>query len=143
MSLRLKRVKDQVIVITGASSGIGLTTARMAARCGARLVLAARNEEALRVLTAEILQHAGHAVKGFTDALRMELEKAGAPVSVTLVKPTAINTPFPEHARNYMDEEPALPPPLYAPDAVAEAILHCAEKPERDVYVGAPAKRHA
>jgi short-subunit dehydrogenase len=42
------------MVITGASSGIGLVTARMAARRGARLVLAARNEEALRTLVAEI-----------------------------------------------------------------------------------------
>src|SRR5207302_1346500 len=35
-----------------------------------------------------------HAVKGFTDSLRMELEKEGAPISVTLVKPAAIDTPF-------------------------------------------------
>jgi NAD(P)-dependent dehydrogenase (short-subunit alcohol dehydrogenase family) len=39
-----KRLRDQVIVITGASSGIGLATARMAARRGARVVLVARNE---------------------------------------------------------------------------------------------------
>ena len=60
-----------------------------------------------------------HAVKGFTDALRMELEEEGVPVSVTLVKPGSIDTPFPQHARNYMDEEPTLPPPVYAPDVVA------------------------
>ena len=36
-----------MIVITGASSGIGLTTARMAAKRGARLVLAARSDETL------------------------------------------------------------------------------------------------
>jgi NAD(P)-dependent dehydrogenase (short-subunit alcohol dehydrogenase family) len=82
-----------------------------------------------------------HAVKGFTDALRMELEEAGLPISVTLIKPTAINTPFPEHAKTYLEREPALPPPMYAPEVVAEAILHCAEHPERDVYVGGPAKR--
>ena len=35
MAVRLKRLSDQVIVITGASSGIGLATARMAAAQGA------------------------------------------------------------------------------------------------------------
>ena len=50
MKYRLKRLRDQVIVITGASSGIGLVTARMAARQGARLVLAARSGEALQQL---------------------------------------------------------------------------------------------
>ena len=54
MSVKLKPVRDQVIVITGASSGIGLTTARMAAERGARLVLVARNEGALRQLEAEL-----------------------------------------------------------------------------------------
>jgi NAD(P)-dependent dehydrogenase (short-subunit alcohol dehydrogenase family) len=39
MRIRLKQLRDQVIVITGASSGIGLTTAEMAAERGARVVL--------------------------------------------------------------------------------------------------------
>jgi short-subunit dehydrogenase len=47
MKARLKPLDLQVIVITGGSSGIGLSTARMAADAGARLVLAARNDEAL------------------------------------------------------------------------------------------------
>jgi len=77
-----------------------------------------------------------HAVKGITDTLRMELEAADAPVSVTLIKPGPIDTPFSRHAKNYMAEEPKLPPPVYAPSTVAEAILHAAEHPERDVVVG-------
>lgn len=44
---RLKPVAEQVIVITGASSGIGLVTARMAAARGAKVVLVARGEAAL------------------------------------------------------------------------------------------------
>jgi len=81
-----------------------------------------------------------HAVQGFTDALRTELAEEGAPVSVTLVKPAAIDTPYPEHARNHMDAAATLPPPVYAPETAANAILHAAEHPERDVTVGGGGK---
>lgn len=81
-----------------------------------------------------------HAVKGFTDALRMELEEEDAPISVTLIKPSAIDTPYKEHAKNYLPVEPQNPPPVYAPETVAEAILHSAEHPERDVFVGTGGK---
>ncbi|MEO7497027.1 MAG: SDR family NAD(P)-dependent oxidoreductase, partial [Massilia sp.] len=54
MAIRLKPLHEQVMVITGATSGIGLTTARMAAEQGARLVLAARNAEALDQLAGEL-----------------------------------------------------------------------------------------
>jgi short-subunit dehydrogenase len=239
MAVQLKKLSDQILVITGASSGIGLTTAKMAAERGAKVVLAARDEEGLRRAVEEIRANGGeavhvaadvgdlqavheiadtavrtyggfdtwvnnagisiygralevpvedarrlfdtnywgvvngctvaaphlrqrggalinvgsivsdlpiplqghysaskHAVKAYTDALRMELEEEDAPVSVTLVKPSAIDTPFPEHARNYMEKEPNLPPPVYAPEEVARTILACAEKPVRDVIVG-------
>ena len=243
MGVQLKKLSEQTIVITGASSGIGLVTARAAARRGARLVLAARSEDALRRLVEEIkaaggeaiyvaadvgdeqevnrisvaakqrfggfdtwINNAGvsiygnlleisnedhrqlfetnfwgvvygsqaaarhlrgrggaiinvgstlsdraipvqgmysaskHAVKGFTDALRMELEAEGAPVSVTLIKPAGIDTPYTQHAKNYMESEPTVPAPVYAPDVVAEAILHCCEQPVRDLFVGAGGK---
>ena len=243
MAVKLKKLSDQVIVITGASSGIGLVTARLAAKRGVRVVLNARNEEALRQVADEInaqggqaiyivgdvakledvqriadeaIQHFGgfdtwvnnagvsiygpvldqpledhrrlfetnywgtvngsmvacehlkkqggalinigsvlsdvaipiqgtycatkHAVKGYTDALRLELEQEGAPISVTLIKPSAIDTPYTRHAKNLMPVEPQNPPPVYAPDLVAEAILHCAEHPERDLYVGGGGK---
>lgn len=243
MKPKLKTLKDQVIVITGASSGIGLVTARMAAKKGARLVLTSRSDEALRQLTDEIkasggqavyvvgdvaeeddvrrvaeaaLTHFGgfdtwvnnagvsiygtlleveredmrqlfetnfwgvvngslvaarylkerggaiinmgstlsdraipiqgiysaskHAVKGFTDSLRMELEAEKAPISVTLIKPAAIDTPYTRHAKNYMEVEPKNPPPVYAPEVVAEIILHCAQHPERDVFAGGGGK---
>lgn len=243
MSVKLKPLAVQVIVITGATSGIGLVTTRMAARRGARLILAARSEGALQKLVEEIhdgggeaayvvadvgseadvrriaatakdrfggfdtwvnnagvsvygkftevslddqrrlfetnywgvvygslvavkqLRHRGgalinvgsvlsdraiplqgaysaskHAVKGFTDALRMELEHDEAPISVTLIKPSAIDTPYTDHAKNYMSTEPQNPPPVYAPDLVAEAILHAAENPERDIFIGGGGK---
>ena len=239
MKKSLKKIQDQVIVLTGASSGIGLCTARLAARQGARLVLAARSEAALRQLTDEITgaggqaiyvvadvsqpadvqrlsqaaqQHFGgfdtwinnagvsiygrldqvpvadmrklfetnfwglvygsleaarhlkskggailnvgsilsdvtailqaiysaskHAVKGFTDGLRMELEMEGAPVAVTLIQPASIDTPYTLHAKNYMDRQAKHGPPAYAPDTVARAILHCCATPERAVVVG-------
>ncbi len=82
-----------------------------------------------------------HAVKGFTDALRVEIEKVDkAPVSITLIQPTAVNTPYPQHARNYMDQEPKLPTPMIDPEQVAEAILGAATKATRDVKVGAMSK---
>lgn len=246
MAVKLKNLQEQTILITGATSGIGLCTARMAAERGARLILVARNKDALRQLSDEInsgggqvrflagdvadeqvlrqaaelavsefggidtwVNNAGgslygritdvptddfrrlfetnfwgvvngsklaveflrerggaivnlgsevsdavvplqtvysaskHAVKGFNDGLRMEVEADGLPISVSLIKPTAIHTPFPENARNYLPYEPQLPPPLYAPELVADAILYCAENPTRDFFVGEMAKLHS
>jgi short-subunit dehydrogenase len=195
MAVKLKRLNQQVLVMTGASSGIGLVTARAAAERGTRLVLASRSQGELQQLKEEITANGGqaiavgadvgqeedvrriaqaaqeqfggfdtwvnnagvsiygklleisiedmrrlfetnfwgvvygsleaarnlkqrggaiinigstlsdraipmqgiysaskHAVKGFTDALRMELEEEGAPISVTLIKPGAIDS---------------------------------------------------
>lgn len=78
-----------------------------------------------------------HAVKAYTDALRMELEHDQVPIDVCLIRPTAIDTPFTEHAVNHLHEgEPSLPSPTYQPVTVARAILLCAVQPKRDVFVG-------
>ena len=77
-----------------------------------------------------------HAVKGFTDALRMELIDEGAPIDVVLLKPSSIDSPLPGRARNYMDREPKLPPPVYRPEVVASAILELAVRPRREVSAG-------
>jgi short-subunit dehydrogenase len=244
MAFAPRPLDEQVIVITGASSGIGLCTALMAAERGARVVLVARSEETLANTVRQIraqggeaiyavadvakreqlesaaisainiygridtwvnnagvaiygrldevsdadhrrlfdvnfwgvvngslialpyLRDAGgvlinvgsevsdaviplqgmysaskHAVKGFTDALRIEVENLEeAPVLVTLIQPTAVNTPYPQHARNYMDHEPRLPSPMIDPQTVADAILDAATNGGRDVKVGALAK---
>jgi short-subunit dehydrogenase len=245
MKITLKPLNRQVVVITGASSGIGLVTARMAAKAGAKLVLAARNEEALQRLAQEIRSQGGqaiavaadvgdeddvlriaeaaisefntfdtwvnnagvsifghceevsiadmrrmfdtvywgavygsrvavkhfkergeagalinigsffgdratpvqstyctakHALHGWTDALRMELEMEKAPVSVTLIHPGRIDTPYNEHAQSYYQHQVAHRGMVYPPSAVAEAILFAAEHPKRDMYVGAQAK---
>ena len=244
MSQRLKPLDQQVVVITGASSGIGLATALAAAEQGAKVALLARSLETLNEIAMSIegeggqalaialdvadrgaienaadqvvgrfgridtwINNAGvsiygriedvadednrrlfetnfwglvygslaalpylkqsggalinvgsevseavvplqgmystskHAVKGFTDALRVEGELVEeAPVSISLIQPTAVNTPYPEHARNYMDKEPKLPTPQIDPHQVAEAILHAATKGGRDIKVGAMSK---
>jgi short-subunit dehydrogenase len=241
MAVRLKRVEDQVIVLTGASSGIGLATAHAAAARGARLVLVSRNDAALHQAARECEQLGGRAVavvadvarredlenvarvaletfggfdtwinnaglsvygtleripledhrrlidvnywgvvhgsliaarhlrarggaiintgsvvsdravplqgpysaskfavQAFTDALRMELEHDRAPISVTLIKPSAIDTPFFEHARTYLETAGVWnPPPAYDPSLVAKAMLHACETPKRSITVGA------
>jgi hypothetical protein len=70
----------------------------------------------------------------------MELEHDGLPVSVSLIHPGRIDTPYNEHAGNYMPMQPVHRGMVYAPEAVADAILWCAQHPKRDLYVGSQAK---
>lgn len=238
----LKPLSEQAVVLTGATSGIGLATAWRLSREGAKIALVARNEEALETLAREIGEAGGtavampgdvadrermrqiakaaaerfggidtwvndagvaiygaitdatwedqrrlfdtnywgvvagslaaveqfrrqgtpgkiinlgsilsdrampyqgpysaskHAVKAFTDALRMELQAAGDEISITLIKPSAIDTPYMEHARNYFDTEATKnPPPPYDPELVAKAIVHAASHDRRDLVIG-------
>ena len=77
-----------------------------------------------------------HAVKGFTNSLRLELMHEKAPVSVTLIKPSGIHTPYGDHAKNYMEQASRVPPPVYHPDLVADAVLYAAATPTREIMVG-------
>ncbi|WP_223861820.1 SDR family NAD(P)-dependent oxidoreductase, partial [Geminicoccus harenae] len=56
---KLKPLSEQVIVVTGASSGIGLATAQAAAAAGARVVLAARSDAALDEAVRQITGRGG------------------------------------------------------------------------------------
>jgi short-subunit dehydrogenase len=242
MAVKLKKLSKQVIVITGASSSIGLTTAGMAAEAGATVVLTSDNEPALREaltsvsakggratfvvadvadpdamrrLARQVVQEFGRidtwvnnagigaygklmdtpledkrrlfdinfwgvihgcraaldqmrdtggaiinlgsimsdstpmlgiyaaskqAVKAYTDALRMELEYEQIPVSVTLIKPVSVSTPFIVHAGSYRENAAELLSPVYSPEEAARAILHCAQHPMRDMTIGASPK---
>jgi hypothetical protein len=81
-----------------------------------------------------------HAIKGFTEALRREQIDEQSPVSITLIQPASIGTPFHEHAKNYTGMAKKLPPPVYAPEDVARAILYSAVHPRRSVHVGGAGK---
>lgn len=65
-------VQNKVVIITGASSGIGAATARLLARNGAKVVLAARREQQLQLLKQEITQSGGQAVYQVTDVRQPE-----------------------------------------------------------------------
>lgn len=236
----MKPLNEQVVVITGASSGIGRATAVEFGRRGASVVLAARNEVALRETARQVeeaggrahvtladvaewpqverlameaadtfgaidtwvnnasvaeyatleditveeidrlvqvillgaiygskaalphLKRAGggtiinvgsilskrsvpllsiydagkHGVKGFTQALRLEMERERTGINVTLVMPASMNTPFFDHARSRMGVRPGPIPPVYEPGVVAEAIVFAAEHPRREIIAG-------
>ena len=83
---------------------------------------------------------AKHGLKGFTDALRLELEREESPISVVLIEPSSIDTPLFDHARSRLGRKPKPIPPVYQPSAVAEAILSAAEQPRRTIVVGGSGK---
>jgi short-subunit dehydrogenase len=236
----LKPLNEQIIVLTGGTSGIGLTTARLLARRGAALFLIARNEGALRSVCEEIVRSGGKAdfavadvadrdaleeaagkavrtfgrfdswindagafiygrldevsladqrrlfdvtywgmvhgtlvaaerlrrtggaivnvgsvlgefaipyqgaycaakfaIKGFTEAFRRETLARREPISITLIKPAAVNTPYTDHARNALGSVGTRnPPPAYDPILVARAIAHACAHPVRDLTIG-------
>jgi short-subunit dehydrogenase len=239
MRMSLRPIADQVIVITGATSGIGLVTARAAAARGARVWLVARNatvlsevaqaitaaggeagysvadvgdagqvEAAARAAIARFgridswisnagvaiygklvdtplaehermfrtnyfgtvnsamtaVRHLGasggalivvgsiasdlpspllgayaaskHAIKGYLNSLRIELNADALLISISLVKPSGIATPITAHAANHMGHAALVPPPAYDPALVADAILYCAAHPRRELTVG-------
>ncbi|WP_342047187.1 SDR family oxidoreductase [Bacillus sp. OTU530] len=72
----MSNIQDKVVVITGASSGIGEATARELASKGAKLVLAARRDDRLKKLQAEIQNNDGQAIYKVTDVTsRQQMEE--------------------------------------------------------------------
>ena len=66
------KIEDQVIAVTGASAGIGEATARLLADKGARVVLAARRQDTLARIVAEIQVSGGQAASRAVDVTRPE-----------------------------------------------------------------------
>lgn len=81
-----------------------------------------------------------HGIKGFTEALRLELEHVKSPIKVTLILPSSINTPLFENARSKIGVLPNPIPPIYHPKIVADAIVFAAEHPRRTIVVGGAGK---
>jgi len=77
-----------------------------------------------------------HGIKGFTDALRMELRRDRCGINVALILPSSMNTPIFNAARSRMRGKPKPLPPVYTPALTAEAIVFATEHPVRDLIIG-------
>jgi hypothetical protein len=80
-------------------------------------------------------------VIGLMESVRMEEQRAGSGVQLTTILPSSINTPLFDHALSIMGVRPAPLPPVYQPEAVADAVVFAATHPRRDIYVGAAARQ--
>ena len=78
---------------------------------------------------------AKHAVRGFTDSVRHELQNDGSRVRLTTIYPPAVNTPFFSHAPSYLPGAPRPAKPVYQPEIVADAILLAATRRLREIRV--------
>lgn len=76
------------------------------------------------------------AMRALLETVRTELEHDGAGVAVCVVLPGAINTPQFDRDRQKLGVQPQPVPPIYQPEIVAEAVLRCCERPERELPVG-------
>jgi len=83
---------------------------------------------------------AKHALRGFLGSLRVELREAGSPVTVSMVHPGAVDTPLWGHVTSADGTQPRNPPDLYAPEAIAGALVACAIEPRAEITIGLEAK---
>ena len=78
-----------------------------------------------------------HGVKGFLQALRVELQAEGVPIAVSEIMPGAINTPIWDNGRNKFGFRARPPvPPIYHPQIVSDAILYAAANEVREMVAG-------
>ncbi len=82
MQIKLKSINEQVVVIFGASSGIGRQAALDFAERGAKIVVAARSEVGLKSLVEEIETKGGEAYYLIADAANFEQVKTVADATV-------------------------------------------------------------
>jgi NAD(P)-dependent dehydrogenase (short-subunit alcohol dehydrogenase family) len=76
------------------------------------------------------------ALRAFFESARVEIQKAGWDVAVSVVLPGAINTPQFERDRQKLGKQPQPVPPIYQPEPFAAAALHCCEHPVRELPLG-------
>ena len=69
-------IKDKIVVVTGASSGLGEATARLLSAQGATVVLGARRADRLQSLAKDLEVRGGKALALTTDVTRREQVKA-------------------------------------------------------------------
>jgi len=81
---------------------------------------------------------AKHAIRGFTDSLRSELEHEHSRVHLTMVQMPALNTPQFDWARNKMPRRPKPLGTIFQPEVAADAIVFAAHARRREIYVGGP-----
>jgi short-subunit dehydrogenase len=77
------------------------------------------------------------AIRGFTDSLRTELLHEGSGVRVTMVQLPGLNTTQFTWVRTTLRRQPRPVAPVYQPEVAADAIVHAAEHPRRELWVGA------
>jgi NAD(P)-dependent dehydrogenase (short-subunit alcohol dehydrogenase family) len=75
------------------------------------------------------------AARTFLESARVEEQKAGSGVAISLVLPGAINTPQFDRDRQKIGYQPQPVPPIYQPEPFAEATLRCAERPVRELPI--------
>lgn len=68
-----------------------------------------------------------HALLGWADSLRLELQGSGIDISNVLLP--SIATPFYDVAPTKLDRNPRPPPPVYTPELAAGAVARCARHP--------------
>jgi NADP-dependent 3-hydroxy acid dehydrogenase YdfG len=68
----MENLQNQVVVITGASSGMGAATARKLVQAGAKVVLAARREDQLKALVAELGENAHYVLTDVSQRADMD-----------------------------------------------------------------------
>ncbi|MGE0226683.1 MAG: SDR family oxidoreductase, partial [Acetobacteraceae bacterium] len=76
------------------------------------------------------------AIRGFTDALRVELLHDRMPITLTMVQLPGMNTPQFDWALNRMPHRARPVAPVYQPEVAAEAIVFAARSNRREIFVG-------
>ena len=78
------------------------------------------------------------AIRGFTEALRSELIHDHLDIRLVMVQLPAVNTPQFDWARNVFPNRPQPVPPIFAPEAIAEAVHRASHRAPRDLWLGFP-----